>query len=56
MEFRDAVFVDEVVVDDVGEVGRAVRAEVRPGGGIHGLLVHDAARVQAVDDARLKVF
>ena len=44
----------EVAVDDVGEVRRAVRAEVRAGRGVHGLLVHDAARVQAVDDARLK--
>ena len=45
----------EVAVDDVGEVRRAVRAEVRAGRGVHGLLVHDAARVQAVDDARLKM-
>ena len=45
----------EVAVDDVGEVGGRVRAEVRPRRGVHRLLVHDAAGIETVHDACLKV-
>ena len=45
----------EVAVDDVGELSGGVRAEVLSGRGVHPFLVHDAAGVEAVNDACLKL-
>lgn len=45
----------EIAVDDVGEVRGRVRAEVLSGRGVHRFLVHDATRLEAVNDARLKL-
>ena len=45
----------EVAVDDVGEVGGRVRAEVRARRGVHRLLVHGAAGIETVHDACLEV-
>ena len=45
----------EVAVDDVGEVGGRVRAEVSPRRGVHCLLVHDAPGIETVHDACLKI-
>ena len=33
-----------------------MRAEVLPGRGVHAFLVHDAAGIEAVNDARLKLW